>query len=95
MFEEIGTVKFFVTFKRKTGELTTSRFQGTGTQKSSQKILDMIVSNPHITIREMADVLNITDRAIKKNIENLKKNGVLKRVGPDKGGSWEVVGNPA
>ena len=97
-FEEIGTVKFFVTFKRKTGELTTGSFQGTGTQKSSQKssqkILDMIVSNPHITIREMADVLKITDRAIKKNIENLKKDGVLKRVGPDKGGSWEVVRNP-
>jgi ATP-dependent DNA helicase RecG len=98
-FEEIGTVQFIVTFKRKTGELTAGRFQGTGTQKSSQKssqkILDMIVSNPHITIREMADVLKITDRAIKKNIESLKKEGVLKRVGPDKGGSWEVVSNPA
>lgn len=98
-FEEIGTVQFIVTFKRKAGELTAGRFQGTGTQKSSQKssqkILDMIVSNPHITIREMADVLKITDRAIKKNIENLKKEGVLKRVGPDKGGSWEVVSNPA
>ena len=98
-FEEIGTVQFIVTFKRKTGELTTGGFQVTGTQKSSQKssqkILDMIVSNPHITIREMADVLKITDRAIKKNIESLKKEGVLKRVGPDKGGSWKVVSNPA
>ncbi len=97
-FEEIGTVQFIVTFKRKAGELSTGVFQGTGTQKSSQKssqkILDMIVSNPHITIREMADVLKITDRAIKKNIESLKKEGVLKRVGPDKGGSWEVISNP-
>lgn len=94
-FEEIGTVQFIVTFKRKIGELITGGFQGTGTQKSSQKssqkILDMIVSNPHITIKEMADSLNITDRAVKKNIDGLKKEGLLKRIGPDKGGYWEVV----
>ena len=94
-FKELGTVQFFVTFKRKAVEFTTGSFQGTDTQKSSQKILDMIVSNPHITIREMADSLKITDRAINKTIESLKKEGVLKRVGPDKGGSWEVVSNPA
>lgn len=94
-FEEIGTVQFIVTFKRKAGELSIGGFQGTGTQKSSQKssqkILDMIVSNPHITIGEMADVLKITDRAVKKNIDGLKKEGLLKRVGPDKGGFWEIV----
>lgn len=94
-FEEVGMVQFIVTFRRKAGALPAGVFQGTGSQKSSQKssqkILDMILSNPHITIKDMADALKITDRAVKKNINNLKTEGLLKRIGPDKGGYWEVV----
>jgi len=29
----------------------------------------------------------------KKNLAQMKKTGLLKRVGPDKGGHWEVVGD--
>jgi predicted HTH transcriptional regulator len=35
--------------------------------------------------------LKLTDRAIKKQIEKLKASGRIKRVGPDKGGHWEVI----
>lgn len=94
-FEEVGTVQFIVTFRRKAGALPAGVFQGTGylksSQKSSQKILDMILSNPYTTIKDMADTLHITDRAVKKNINNLKTEGLLKRIGPDKGGYWEAV----
>lgn len=94
-FEEMGTVQFIVTFKRKSVDRPVDSLQGTdsqkSSQKSSQKILDMIACNPHITIREMAVALNITDRAVKKNIDRLKKENVLKRIGPDKGGYWEII----
>ena len=33
----------------------------------------------------------IKDRAIKKQIEKLKIQGRIRRIGPDKGGHWEVV----
>ena len=93
-FEELGT-HFIATFKRKNVELPAEGFLGTITQKSSQKssqkILELIAENPHITIKDLAGTLHITDRAVKKNIDGLKKGGLLKRVGPDKGGYWEVV----
>ena len=60
-------------------------------QKSSQKILELIVQNPKITTTEMAETLGISRRAIAKQITNLKNNNLLRRIGPDKGGHWEVV----
>jgi ATP-dependent DNA helicase RecG len=60
-------------------------------QKSSQKIIDFMVSNPVITIAELAENMGITDRAIKKHIEKLKAAGRIRRVGPDKGGHWEAL----
>jgi predicted HTH transcriptional regulator len=64
-----------------------------GSQKSSQKIIAAMKENNTITIEELAARLKITDRAIKKSIAHLKDAGVIKRVGPDKGGYWEVVEN--
>ena len=62
-------------------------------QKSSQKILDYIKSNPKITIKEMAENLNISDRSIKKHLTNLRNQEKIRRIGPDKGGYWEITGN--
>ena len=62
-----------------------------GSQKSSQKILSQLRANPEITIAELVTALALTDRAIKKQLEKLKSSGQVLRVGPDKGGHWEVV----
>ena len=61
-------------------------------QKSSQKILELIAQNPKITTTEMDETLGISRRAIAKQITNLKNNNQLRRIGPDKGGHWEIVG---
>jgi tetratricopeptide (TPR) repeat protein len=60
--------------------------------KSSQKILELISASPSITIPEIADRLGMTTRGVDKNIKRLKEQGVIRRVGPDKGGHWEVIG---
>ena len=59
--------------------------------KSSQKILELISVSPSITISEIADRLGMTTRGVDKNIKRLKEQGIIRRVGPDKGGHWEVV----
>ncbi|MFZ2423797.1 MAG: HTH domain-containing protein, partial [Anaerolineae bacterium] len=61
-------------------------------QKSSQKIMDLMRTDPAITIADLMQSIGITDRAIKKQIEKLKAQGRIRRIGPDKGGYWEVVG---
>ncbi|MFM8443145.1 MAG: RNA-binding domain-containing protein [Methylococcus sp.] len=66
-----------------------------GTQKSSlktsQKIIELMRNEPEITIADLSTRVGITDRAIKKQIEKLKTQGQIRRIGPDKGGRWEVV----
>ncbi|MBQ2561721.1 MAG: winged helix-turn-helix transcriptional regulator [Fibrobacter sp.] len=54
------------------------------------KIIEMIKENPEITIPMMAETLRLTTRAVEKNVARLQVKGIVKRVGPDKGGHWEV-----
>jgi ATP-dependent DNA helicase RecG len=35
--------------------------------------------------------LELTLRAIEKQLAKLKQQGTIKRIGPDKGGYWEIV----
>ena len=54
-------------------------------------ILDLISKNNTITYIALAKQLNISEKAIYVNVEKLKNKGLLKRVGPDKGGHWEIT----
>jgi len=61
------------------------------TQKTTQKILEAITNKPDITKKELAAVIGITEDGVKYHITRLRKKGVLKRIGADKGGHWEIV----
>lgn len=47
-----------------------------------------------MTTQEMADSIGIIRRAVAKHIKKLQEQGVIRRVGPDKGGHWEIVEKP-
>lgn len=54
-------------------------------------MLRLIKENPSITRKELANLLNLTVKGIDWNIKQLKSAGILQRIGPNKGGHWEVV----
>ncbi len=60
-------------------------------QKSSQKIIELIEENAGITTQAMADSLGISRRAVAKAIAKLQAKGIVRRIGPDKGGHWEII----
>jgi Fic family protein len=60
-------------------------------QNSSQKILSRLARDPSATIAKLAAALGVSDRAVKKHLAALKVQGKLRRIGPDKGGHWEVI----
>ena len=62
-----------------------------GSQKSSQKILETLRQNPNMSTTELAEQIGISRRAVAKHVAVLQSVGVLRRIGPDKGGHWEVV----
>ena len=59
--------------------------------KSREKIIRAMAENPTITTRELADIVGLSVKGVEKVIRVLKAEGVLKRIGPDKGGHWEVL----
>lgn len=62
-----------------------------GSYERSYEILELIKSNPRILAKEIAAKKSISWRAVMKHIAHLKKDGRLRRIGPRKGGHWEVV----
>lgn len=60
-------------------------------QKTSQIIIDLIKEDPYISTTKMAVIIGVDRRNIARNIKKLQEQGVVRRVGPDKGGFWEVI----
>ena len=96
-FEEVGSALFVARFWRK--RLGKDITQKTGvtsekiSEKTSEKILDIIRTNKTVSARQLAEILRLTPRAIEHQIALLRQKGFLKRIGPDKGGHWEVSGD--
>ena len=60
-------------------------------EKTVEKITRLIKENPKITIKELENQTGLSRGGVEWNIEKLKNKGFIKRIGPDKGGYWQVV----
>ncbi len=59
--------------------------------KMSGKIVELIQNNSSITIPEMASIVGVTERTIRRKLQNLQENNILKRVGGRKEGVWMII----
>lgn len=59
--------------------------------ENEKRILEIINKNKFITIPELSKALDISTTAVENNLAKLKVKNILKRIGPDKGGHWEIV----
>ena len=64
---------------------------GKSSGKTEEHIIALLRELPATTIPELADKFGVTTRAVEKQIAKLKKSGRLRRIGPAKGGHWEVL----
>ena len=56
-----------------------------------KKIINAIKDNPETTIEALSSSLSIPERTIYREIEWLKENGCLERIGSKKFGRWNVI----
>ena len=56
-----------------------------------EEIIRLMKEYPEITAKEMAIQLHVTEDGIRFHIKNMKKEGILKRIGSTKKGEWEVL----
>jgi ATP-dependent DNA helicase RecG len=61
------------------------------TDKRLKEIMKIISEKPDISSSQLAGIFKVTKRTILRDIEKLVKEGILKRIGPAKGGHWEVM----
>ena len=79
---------------KSTGETrgkTRGETRGESTLTTREKILQLVKSTPTITIPEISSRLGISSKGVEWQVSKLKVDGVLHRIGPNKGGHWEVV----
>jgi len=58
--------------------------------KRLDKIIEIITHNKEITIIELANILEVADKTIKRDISKLKEQNRVIRVGSQKSGYWKV-----
>ena len=80
---------FFIEFKTKWRK-SSPESSPESSPKTKELVLTAIQNNPHITSEEIGRKLGLTKRAILKNIDSLKKNGFLERIGSQKSGHWKI-----
>ncbi len=65
------------------------------TEKMREEIPDLVLhhlkNDPKLTIQELAMNLEKSESTIERALRRLREAGEIKRIGPDKGGHWEVV----
>lgn len=58
---------------------------------SKDKVLKYIEEKPNIKVKELAQVVGISEIGIKKILKSLKEDKVIIRVGANKNGHWELL----
>lgn len=62
-----------------------------GLSSSQKEIINGLKINPYMTTAELAEKVGINQRNIKKNLEALKQKQLITRIGPAKGGYWQII----
>lgn len=76
---------------QKTVEKSVEKTVENTVEKTVEKIVASIFEKPSISIAELQQKTGLSRRGVEWQLDSLKQKGILKRIGPDKGGRWEVT----
>ena len=60
-------------------------------ETTAERIIAEIRKHPFTTRQQLAEVIGITPDGIKKQLDKLKKAGIIRHVGATKKGHWEII----
>ena len=61
--------------------------------KTQRYLLELLIENPKLTYNELAEKMNKTRETVRTNLRTLEEKKLVKRIGADKNGHWEVLVN--
>ena len=86
--EAAGNRAFLDHSSMETSPETTQKTGEKARGKKRKRILELITDNPSLSLQELANEIGISLNGI---VWQIKKEKILERVGPDKGGGWKVL----
>jgi len=80
-----------ITFKMDIEEKTPGKSSPKSSPKTEMKVIELMMDKPNISTATIGEVLGISKRAVLKHTKKLQEKGMLKRIGPARGGHWEII----
>lgn len=71
--------------------VVTFNLPGKTTGKTPEGVLRLLAEDPNLSVPQLAERLNKSELTIHRAIRKLRESGRLVRIGPDKGGHWQVI----
>lgn len=56
-----------------------------------EKFPENVLENVLETSESLANCFGVNERTIRRDLQYLQKQGLIRHVGPDKGGKWQVI----
>lgn len=75
----------------KTNKKTSKKTSKKTDKKTSDKIVTLLRSMPDATLAELANATGLSIAGVRWNLNKLKDEHRIQRIGPDKGGHWDVL----
>ena len=60
--------------------------------ETEERIVALIQSDAHITQKMLSEAIGLTRQYVGRCMDSLQARRIIRRIGPDKGGYWEVLG---
>ncbi len=55
------------------------------------ELIKQLSEKPNLSSKELADILQIRADSVKENLSKLKNKGLIKRIGPARGGYRQII----
>lgn len=78
------------TLRKSSGE-SSPKGSPKGSPKTEMKVIELMMDKPKISTVTIGEILGISKRAVLKHTKKLQEKGMLKRIGPARGGQWKII----
>ena len=55
------------------------------------RIVKIVWKSPYASAQSISEEVGIAPRNVQEHLRHLQQQGIIRRVGPDKGGHWEII----
>ena len=74
-----------------TTQETTKETLNTTKETTKEKIINIIQNNPEISVKEIAEMILLTEDGARYHLNKMRKDGIIEHQEPTKGGRWVIL----